>query len=93
MRRRSRRARRDAGRHVGDSLITALALLAYATPIFWVGLMLVLLFSVQLGWLPSIGMETVGAKLTGFAHVADVGRHLVLPAVTLGLFFMAIYAG
>jgi peptide/nickel transport system permease protein len=75
-----------------DSAITALALLAYATPIFWVGLMLVLLFSVLLGWLPSLGMETVGAKLTGFAHLGDVGAHLVLPATTLGLFFMAIYA-
>ena len=77
---------------VADSLITALALLAYATPIFWVGLMLVLLFSVLLGWLPSLGMATVGAKLTGLAHIGDVAAHLVLPATTLGLFFLAIYA-
>lgn len=43
-----------------DTAITVLALLSYATPIFWVGLMLILLFSVQLGWLPAFGYETVG---------------------------------
>jgi peptide/nickel transport system permease protein len=76
----------------GDSAITALALTFYATPLFWVGLMLVLLFSVQLEWLPSFGMSTVGANLTGLAAVADVAKHLLLPALTLGLFYMAIYA-
>ncbi len=76
----------------GDSAITVLALTFYATPLFWVGLMLVLLFSVQLEWLPSFGMSTVGANLTGWAAILDIGRHLLLPAVTLGLFYMAIYA-
>jgi peptide/nickel transport system permease protein len=76
----------------GDSAITVLALTFYATPLFWVGLMLVLLFSVQLEWLPSFGMSTVGANLTGLAAALDVGKHLLLPALTLGLFYMAIYA-
>jgi peptide/nickel transport system permease protein len=76
----------------GDSVITVLALAFYATPLFWVGLMLVLLFSVQLEWLPSFGMQTVGVELSGFAAVIDVGKHLLLPAATLGLFYMAIYA-
>lgn len=75
-----------------DSVITVLALTFYATPIFWVGLLLVLIFSVWLEWLPSFGMFTVGAELTGLAYAADVARHLVLPALTLGLFFLAIYA-
>ncbi len=75
-----------------DSLITVLALGFYATPIFWVGLMLVLVFSVWLGWLPSFGMETVGANLHGWAAVADRAQYLVLPAITLGLFYMAVYA-
>lgn len=76
----------------GDSAITVLALTFYATPLFWVGLMLVLLFSVQLEWLPSFGMNTVGAELSGWASAVDVARHLLLPAITLGLFYMAIYA-
>jgi peptide/nickel transport system permease protein len=84
-----------AARRVGrptDSLITVVALTFYATPIFWVGLLLVLVFSVWLEWLPSFGMYSVGADLTGFAHAFDVGRHLILPSITLGLFFLAIYA-
>ena len=75
-----------------DSAITVLALGFYATPIFWVGLMLVLVFSVWLDWLPSFGMNTVGADYTGWAAVADTARYLVLPALTLGLFYMAVYA-
>lgn len=74
-----------------DTAITTLALLFYATPLFWVALMGILLFSVQLGWLPAFGMETVGGGYTGFARWLDIAHHLVLPALTLGLFFTAIY--
>ena len=74
-----------------DSLISLLALLFYATPLFWLALMAVLLFSVQLNWLPGFGYETVGADYTGLAHGLDVLSHLILPAFTLGLFFMAVY--
>ena len=84
-----------AARRVGkwqDSVITVLALLAYATPLFWIGLMLILLFSVTLGWLPAYGMRTTGAGLTGMAYVLDILHHLILPMVTLGLFYMAVYA-
>ena len=75
-----------------DSVITVLALTFYATPLFWVGLMLVLVFSVWLEWLPSFGMMTVGGNIAGLAFLLDVGRHLLLPALTLGLFYMAVYA-
>jgi peptide/nickel transport system permease protein len=84
-------AARRAGR-LADSVITVIALTFYATPIFWVGLMLVLVFSVWLEWLPSFGMNTVGADLHGFAAVADGARYLILPALTLGLFYMGVYA-
>lgn len=75
-----------------DSAITVLALVSYATPIFWVGLMLILLFSVQLGWLPAFGYETIGAGYTGWDRVTDIAAHMVLPVLTLGLFYMAVYA-
>lgn len=75
----------------GDSIISTLALLFYATPLFWVALMASLLFSVVLGWLPGFGYETVGANHTGFARALDIGKHLILPATTLGMFFTAIY--
>ncbi|MCA1327026.1 ABC transporter permease [Herbaspirillum sp. alder98] len=76
---------------LADVLISTLALLFFATPLFWIGLMLVVVFSVWLDWLPVGGMFTVEAGYTGLAHVLDVARHLVLPSVTLGLFYMAVY--
>jgi peptide/nickel transport system permease protein len=84
-----------AARRVGtvaDSVVTVLALTFYATPIFWVGLIFILVFAVWLGWLPALGMFTVGEELSGLAAVVDVARHLLLPALTLGLFYMALYA-
>ncbi|MDB5547003.1 MAG: transporter permease protein [Tardiphaga sp.] len=74
-----------------DTAVTVAALLFYATPIFWVALMAILLFSVTLNWLPSFGYETVGGNYTGVARVLDIGVHLIMPAMTLGLFFMATY--
>jgi len=74
-----------------DTAITVLALVFYATPLFWIALMAILLFSVTMDWLPSFGYETVGANYAGFAHVLDVGAHLIMPAATIGLFFMATY--
>jgi peptide/nickel transport system permease protein len=84
-----------AAKRVGrttDTLITVAALAFYATPTFWIALMAVLLFSVILGWFPPYGMETIGAQLSGVSRVADVFHHLTLPAVTLGLFYVATYA-
>lgn len=84
-----------AARHVGrwlDSAISALALVCYATPLFWIALMAVLLFAVQLEWLPAYGMATVGGDTGGFEYVFDVLHHLVLPASVLGLFYVALYA-
>ncbi|QRQ84647.1 ABC transporter permease [Cupriavidus oxalaticus] len=74
-----------------DTVISTLALLCFATPLFWTGLMLVLVFSVWLDWLPVGGMFTVESGLGGWAYALDVARHLLLPAVTLGLFYMAVY--
>lgn len=76
---------------IADVLISTLALVFFATPLFWIGLMLVVVFSVWLDWLPVGGMFTIEAGHTGWAHIVDVARHLVLPAVTLGLFYMAVY--
>lgn len=75
----------------GDSLIMTGALIFYATPLFWVALMAVLVFSIHLDLLPPFDMETIGANYTGWARVVDIAHHLVLPTVTLGLFFTAVY--
>ena len=75
-----------------DSGITVVALLFYATPLYWLAMMAVLVFSVHLDWLPAFGFMTVGADLSGWARVWDGLQHLVLPALTLALFYMAVYA-
>ena len=74
-----------------DNLVSVSALIIYATPAFWLGLMLIVLFSIKLDLLPSGGMMQIGAGKTGLAYALDVARHLILPAATLGLFYVAIY--
>jgi peptide/nickel transport system permease protein len=75
-----------------DTLITLGALVFYATPLFWIALMSQIVFSLKLGLVPNVGYETIGAGHTGFARALDIGHHLILPALTLGLFFTALYA-
>lgn len=74
-----------------DSIITAGSLVFYATPIFWVGLLLVLAFSVHWTWLPAFGFETMGSTLSGWERAMDIARHAFLPVVTLAGFNLAIY--
>ena len=75
-----------------DRVLSVVVLLFYSMPGFWVGLMAVVLFSVKLGWLPSDGSMTVGSDLGGWALVSDRAAHLVLPALALASFFVAVYA-
>ncbi|AWV20939.1 Oligopeptide transport system permease protein oppB [Roseomonas mucosa] len=74
-----------------DTLISTLGLVFYATPSFWFGLMGIVLFAVNLGWLPAGGFEEIGAGHAGLARVADIAWHLVLPTATLALIFLATY--
>ena len=74
-----------------DTLISTLGLIFYATPSFWFGLMGIVLFAVQLGWLPSGGYEEIGAGHTGFAQAGDIALHLLLPTATLALIYLATY--
>jgi peptide/nickel transport system permease protein len=75
-----------------DPVVSLLSAIGFATPLFWVGLMLIVLFSVKLGWLPSSGMYDMAASHEGWAHVVDVLRHLVLPGLCLSLYYLAVYA-
>ncbi|MEN2976432.1 MULTISPECIES: ABC transporter permease [Tistrella] len=75
-----------------DTVISIAALLFYAMPVFWLGLMLVLIFSVRLDWLPAFGFSTIGPTITGIDLVLDVATHMVLPVATLAAIYLAIYA-
>ena len=74
-----------------DAVITVFALITYATPLFWVGLMMIVVFSLKLGWLPTSGMENVAAFYEGWDRVKDIAVHLILPTITLSLFYLALY--
>jgi peptide/nickel transport system permease protein len=74
-----------------DRIISVVMLVAYATPSFWIGLMLILIFSVRLDLLPSSGMETLFSGYTGWTRIKDLGLHLILPAVTLAFGQVALY--
>ncbi|HSW42687.1 MAG TPA: ABC transporter permease [Patescibacteria group bacterium] len=54
-------------------------------PSFWLGMMLISVFGVQLGWLPTFGAVTPASGYTGLEWVMNVARHAILPAITLSL--------
>ena len=73
-----------------DAAIRALASVAYSAPVFSTGQILILIWGVKLGVLPVAGITTAREDLAGLAQVADVARHLILPAIALSLPFMAV---
>lgn len=73
-----------------DRGIGVFASVIYAAPVFWTGQVLMLLVALWLGLLPVAGMSSVREPLSGLAYAADVGRHLILPAVALSLPFIAV---
>ncbi|QOY37406.1 ABC transporter permease [Anaerobacillus isosaccharinicus] len=68
-----------------DYGVTITSFLGLATPNFWLGLMLIMLFSVQLGWTPVGGVSTLGADFS----LLDRLHHLILPAIVLATADMA----
>jgi peptide/nickel transport system permease protein len=74
-----------------DILISSIALLFHATPLFWVGMMLMVGLSIELDWLPIGGMTEVNGSSALLSQALDVLRHLILPAFTLALFYVGIY--
>ena len=76
----------------GAQLVMTLSLLGVSLPTFLIGILLILVFAVQLHWLPSFGRGEVvalGGWTTGLL-TADGLKHLVLPAVTLSVFQLAL---
>ncbi|MFF7710952.1 ABC transporter permease subunit [Pseudomonas sp. NPDC007930] len=71
--------------------IGVLGTLGFALPAFWVGLMVVVLFTLKLGWFPSSGMNTMGSQASGLAYALDVLRHLAMPVGCLAFSYLALY--
>jgi peptide/nickel transport system permease protein len=80
-------------RHGGrlDRLITTTGLALNAVPGFWLGLILIVVFVVWLGWFPNAGLSTINGPTDPVGRALDVAWHLVLPVTTLALTYMALY--
>lgn len=78
-------------RRLTDTFVTFTALLFYATPGFLVGIGMILLFTVQLKWLPMSGMSDLYSDSPWWAQALDIARHLIMPMVSLSLFYVAVY--
>jgi peptide/nickel transport system permease protein len=81
-----------------DTAPLTLSILVDSLPTFWLGMLLIAIFSVELRWLPIYGARTPWGPTTGWPYIVDVLRHLVLPATTLilatlsGTFLVMRYA-
>ena len=65
--------------------MTLLVLVGISTPSFWLGLLLIMLFAVQLQWLPASGMYAI----YGGGDLPDLLHHLVLPAAIIAVNYIA----
>ncbi len=77
---------------VGKSIMAA-SILGFSLPTFWVGLMLIMVFAVELGWLPSTGRGAATCSLLGLKFslcTVDGLRHILLPALNLALFKLSL---
>ena len=77
---------------VGSGVITVLALVGYAMPVFWTGILLVILFGKVIPIMPIAGMRDVRLYGDWTVTVPDVLHHLVLPAFTLAIVYLAQYS-
>lgn len=75
-----------------NHIVTVFSLSGLASPVFWTGIILLLVFSYFIPLFPSFGMKTVGLRGSGLDIGMDILRHLVLPAVTLASVYIAVYS-
>ena len=77
---------------IGAKLIMALSVLGFSVPTFWIGMLLIMAFAVNLGWLPSGGRGEVGQFLWFDTSLATSNgwAHVIMPAINLSLFKMGL---
>lgn len=73
-------------------LVSMVTSIGFATPLFWIGLMMIVLFSIELRWLPTGGFYDRDAGHEGWDLVIDVARHMIMPVASLAIFYVTIYA-
>jgi len=70
---------------IGDYILTALTFISYSVPAFWLGLMLIILFSVKLGWLPTSGIADSNLVAGSWEAWWDYLKHMILPVAVLAI--------
>ena len=75
-----------------DYAATTLTMTTYSMPDFWLGMLLLSLFGVALGWLPVGGIADPNGPDSGIGKLLDQGEHLLLPAITLTVAYLGEYA-
>jgi peptide/nickel transport system permease protein len=70
---------------IGDYLLTGLTFVAYSVPGFWLGLMMIIVFSVKLGWLPTSGIVNPDFTPGSWEATLDWIKHLILPVAVLAI--------
>ncbi|RWQ34848.1 MAG: ABC transporter permease [Mesorhizobium sp.] len=76
---------------VFDRFATGASLALYATPSFWLAMILIVIFSTALGWLPGYGLYSPGASISPAGKLLDYLRHLALPVSAVGLGLIGQY--
>lgn len=75
-----------------DTVLTTLTLVGYSIPVFWLAQILIVVFAVDLDWLPAQGIASLRAPHSGMGAFVDALRHLVLPMFCVTIYYMAIVA-
>jgi len=70
---------------IGDYLLTGITFVAYSVPAFWLGLMMIIAFSVKLGWLPTSGIANADLPPGSWEATVDWLKHLILPVAVLAI--------
>jgi len=83
-------AGRRRPRSWADHTLMLLGLVGYSLPVFWLGQLLLIAFSIKLDLLPTQGMRSIAFNLTPLERALDVARHLALPALTLATRYVAL---
>lgn len=83
-------ARRPNG--ILSQTVTVLSIVGYSAPVFWTGIVLIILFASVFPIFPVSDMRTAGMEHGGLAGVLDVAKHLVLPSFTLAFVYIAQYS-
>ena len=77
---------------VFSNFVTIFSLFGYATPVFWLGMIVLLVFALYLPWFPAFGIRSIPEPEDSLERVLDIIHHLVLPTFTLAVLYLANYS-